>query len=83
MTGAQNEAEIGHSKKGAYSKDTNAKIFLDELKKYEEYFILPKVPKKANPSWFGFPLTIRDINKFISTFFCCNIEAKFIVDNCM
>ena len=27
---------------------------------YEEFFILPKWPEDAKPSWFGFMLTIRD-----------------------
>ena len=29
------------------------------LKKYEKYFILPKIEQKADPSWFGFLLTVR------------------------
>lgn len=27
---------------------------------YQEYFILPEWPSKAKPSWFSFPLTIRE-----------------------
>lgn len=34
------------------------------LKKYEEYFILPKALPQADPSWFSFPLTIRDNKAF-------------------
>ena len=29
------------------------------LKKYEGYFILPEVEYKADPSWFGFLITVR------------------------
>ena len=39
----------------------------ERLKKLEEYLILPEKEKNSDPSWFGFPLTIRDINKFDRT----------------
>jgi len=30
------------------------------FKKYSKYFVLPKWSLKADPSWFGFPLTVRE-----------------------
>ena len=30
------------------------------FEKYEEFFHLPRPTKKSDPSWFAFPLTIRD-----------------------
>jgi len=38
----------------------NFKILYNEFQRYEEYFILPSWPAKSNPSWFCFPLTLRD-----------------------
>lgn len=38
----------------------NFKALYNEFQKYEEYFILPSWPVKSNPSWFCFPLTIRE-----------------------
>ena len=29
------------------------------LEKYKEFFILPKATDKSEPSWFGFPITVR------------------------
>jgi CDP-4-dehydro-6-deoxyglucose reductase, E1 len=38
----------------------NFKTLYQDLKKYENYFILPKVTPHTEPSWFGFPLIIRE-----------------------
>ena len=34
------------------------------FKPYEEFFILPKATEKADPSWFAFPLTIKNNSPF-------------------
>ncbi len=34
------------------------------LKKYELYLILPKATEKSDPSWFGFPITVKENDKF-------------------
>lgn len=41
-------------------------LFLyNQFKKLKKYFILPKASKLSDPSWFGFPITIRK-NKFFT-----------------
>lgn len=44
----------------AKARRRNFKLLMNFFKKYEDYFFLPKSPKKADPCWFGFPLTIQD-----------------------
>ncbi|MEN6552820.1 MAG: lipopolysaccharide biosynthesis protein RfbH [Methanobacterium sp.] len=34
------------------------------LKQHENYFILPKIEKNADPSWFGFPILVREKSSF-------------------
>ncbi|NUM80674.1 lipopolysaccharide biosynthesis protein RfbH [bacterium] len=38
----------------------NWQYLYDELKTLEEYFVLPEPTPHANPSWFGFLISIRD-----------------------
>jgi CDP-6-deoxy-D-xylo-4-hexulose-3-dehydrase len=42
----------------------NYSLLYEYLKKYEEFLILPKATPKSDPSWFGFPITVRDNVKF-------------------
>ncbi len=38
----------------------NFKILYEALKKYEQYFVLPRWQENADPSWFGFLLTVKE-----------------------
>jgi len=41
-------------------RQENFEKLYENFKEYEDFFILPKIPKKAEPSPFGFILTIKD-----------------------
>ena len=59
----------------------NARFYLDRLKRHEEHLILPTWPAKADPSWFGFPITLRDHierRKFIRWLEEVNIETRLV-----
>ena len=55
---------------------TNYKRYMRIFEKYEEYFYLPRPTKKSDPSWFAFPLTIRDGAPFTRWNIC-----EFLEDN--
>ena len=55
---------------------TNYKRYMQIFEKYEEYFYLPRPTKKSDPSWFAFPLTIRDGAPFTRWNIC-----EFLEDN--
>lgn len=41
------------------ARKKNWKLLHEGLEKYKGYFILPKATDNSDPSWFGFPLTIK------------------------
>jgi len=42
------------------ARKKNFSFFKKQLKKYEKYFILPEPTKGSIPSWFGFPVLLKE-----------------------
>lgn len=51
----------------------------NELEKYEEYFILPEATKNSDPSWFGFPITVKENDKFSRNDLTIYLEKNMIM----
>tara|TARA_Y100000310_G_scaffold124213_1_gene122945 strand:- start:1333 stop:2661 length:1329 start_codon:yes stop_codon:yes gene_type:complete len=64
--------EIHQKRKENYSQ------LFDVFEKYEEYFYLPRSTEKSDPSWFAFPLTIKDGVPFNRWDICEFLEDKKI-----
>ncbi len=56
----------------------NYQLLYQIFSKYEEYFILPKPTEFSNPSWFAFPLTIRNTEKLKRSDICQYLECNKI-----
>jgi CDP-4-dehydro-6-deoxyglucose reductase, E1 len=56
----------------------NFTALYEHFKQYEDSFILPESHEKAEPSWFAFPLTIRDDAGFTKKDFVTYMEGKMI-----
>ncbi|MCD6298467.1 MAG: lipopolysaccharide biosynthesis protein RfbH [Deltaproteobacteria bacterium] len=46
------------------ARKINFRILYEGLKDLEEQFVLPEATPKSDPSWFGFPLTVRESADF-------------------
>lgn len=42
----------------------NFKVLHAGLEKYQKYLILPEATKNSDPSWFAFPITVKENDKF-------------------
>lgn len=58
-------------------KENYQKLF-NIFSSYEEFFHLPRKTKKSDPSWFAFPLTIRDGSPFKRSEICGFLEDNLI-----
>ncbi len=46
------------------ARKRNFKFLYAVLKKYRNYFVLPEAEKYSDPSWFGFPILVRESAPF-------------------
>lgn len=46
------------------TRKENFKRLYEGLKKFEEFLVLPTATEKSDPSWFAFPISVRENNKF-------------------
>lgn len=64
MTAAIGVAQLKKLPGFIRSRQQNFKQIYKELKKYEEYLILPQTISKAHPSWFGFTIGVKESAPF-------------------
>jgi len=60
MQAACGLAQMSRVKNFIKNRKSNFKYIYDQLKSIEEYLILPEATENSDPSWFGFPITLRD-----------------------
>lgn len=55
-------------------RTNNYKQLFKGFEKYEEFFILPRPQQKTDPSWFAFPVTLKEAAPFDRTELCEYLE---------
>jgi len=56
----------------------NYDLLFEIYRPYEEFFHLPRAQARSDPSWFAFPLTIRESAPFSRVDICDYLEDKLI-----
>lgn len=51
----------------------------NELSKYEEFLIMPEATNNSDPSWFGFPITVKENDKFSRNDLTMHLEKNMIM----
>lgn len=64
MQAAVGCAQLAKLPKFIEARIKNYKYLYDNLKKYEQYLLLPEPVKNSEPSWFGFPILVKDNASF-------------------
>ena len=76
MQAACGLAQLERLEQFIINRKENFDFLYKNLKHLEEFLILPEAEKNSDPSWFGFPLSLRKNNKFNR-----NDLIKYLNDN--
>ena len=79
MQAAIGVAQLKKLLKFIKKRKENFNYLYNHLKKYEKYFILPHPTKNSEPSWFGFPLLIKENAPFTRANIVNYLEKNKIV----
>jgi CDP-6-deoxy-D-xylo-4-hexulose-3-dehydrase len=60
------------------SRRSNWTLLYNGLKEFEEWLVLPEPTTHSNPSWFGFPISVRKQNLFSRSELVSYLEANNI-----
>ncbi|MBX4260521.1 lipopolysaccharide biosynthesis protein RfbH [Clostridium estertheticum] len=61
------------------TRNNNFAMLKQMLLKYEKFLILPKATEHSEPSWFGFPITVKDTSPFKRNTIVEYLESKKIM----
>lgn len=64
MQAAVGVAQLGKLPEFIEARKKNFACLYKYLEKYKKYLILPKATNKSEPSWFGFPILVKDNASF-------------------
>ncbi len=82
ITDMQAAVGVAQLKKLPYfikKRKENFNSLYNHLKKYEKFLILPKATENSDPSWFAFPLSVREGSPFVRNDIVQHLESNNIL----
>ena len=67
----------------AKARRENWSLLYEGLKKYGDYFVLPKATDNSDPNWFGFLLTVRENASFSKNDIVNDLEKRKVATRCL
>jgi CDP-4-dehydro-6-deoxyglucose reductase, E1 len=71
-------AQLGHLDSFIAARRSNFAFLKRELSRVEEFLILPEATPNTDPSWFGFPITVREGSPFSRDEFVAHLNGNKI-----
>ena len=78
MQAAVGLAQLDHLPEFLAARQRNFTLLRQGLAELEEFFLLPEATANSEPSWFGFPLTVRDGAPFSRDALCVHLNQTRI-----
>ena len=78
MQAACGLGQLNKLEKFIAKRKKNLEFLKNQLKNFEDIFLLPDAEKNSDPSWFGFPITIKKNSKISRRFLINKLTEKMI-----
>lgn len=78
MQAAIGVAQLSHLPEFIDKRKTNFKLLLKGLQPFKNYLILPEATLNSDPSWFGFPITVKENSAFSKNQLILFLNSKLI-----
>ena len=79
MQAAVGMAQLGKLPSFIEKRKENFSKIKNELLKHEKFLITPEATKNSDPSWFGFPITVKENDKFSRNDLTVYLEKNMIM----
>ena len=79
MQAAVGMAQLDKLPKFIETRKENFYKIENQLKKFEEFLVLPQATKNSEPSWFGFPITVKENERFSRNDLTIYLEKNMVM----
>lgn len=78
MQAAIGVAQLSHLSEFIEKRKINFRLLKEGLQRFDNYLILPEATLNSDPSWFGFPITVKENSPFSKNQLISFLNSKLI-----